>query len=164
MLPSSTDQGTAMPMGRGSVMLPYLPAFCNFYLHHRDRRWRCLVAPPAPPQVPSCLVRPQRLRMPDATITARAVRRTSAPCGASPLTWQQAPTRWCSPVCWPAWHPLLLGALVLSQDAAAGDQGVWCGANPPCTLGRNTLVPWGEIPLYLGAKYPCTLGRNTLVL
>src|SRR5262245_5440362 len=145
MLPSSTDEGTTMPMGRGSVMLPYLPAFCNFYLHHCGRRWHCLMAPPAPPQVPSCFVRPQRLRMRDATTTARAVRSASARYGASSPAWQQAPTRWCSLGCWSAWYPLLLGALGLSQDAAAGDQGVWCGAKPPCTLGRNPLVPWGEI-------------------
>jgi hypothetical protein len=184
MLPSSTDQGTAMPRGRGSVMLPYLPAFCNFYLHHRGRRWRCLVAPPAPPQVPSCLVRPQRLRMPDATTTARAVRRASARCGASPPAWQQAPTRWCSPGCWPAWYPLLLAStswwrLSVCQRTPLretrgygsrrsplvpwGEIPLYLGEKSPCTLGRNPLVPWGEIPLYFLAKWPWTLGRSPLV-
>jgi hypothetical protein len=40
--------------------------------------------------------------------------------------------------------------------------GVSCGEKYPCTLGRNTLVPWGEIPLYLGEKYPCTSWRSGL--
>ena len=161
MLPSSTDQGTAMPRGRGSVMLPYLPAFCNFYLHHRGRRWRCLVAPL---QVSSCLVRlPRRLRTPDATPTTRAVRRAPVRCGASPLAWQQAPTCWHSPGCWPAWHPL-----PLSHASSGGGlrpvKGHHCGRPRGYSVGRSPLVPWGEIPLYLGEKYPCTLGRNTLVL
>lgn len=161
MLPSSTDQGKAMPIGRGSVMLPYLPAFCNCYLHHRGRRWRCLVAPL---QVSSCLVRlPRRLRTPDATPTTRAVRRAPVCCGASPLAWQQVPTRWRSPGCSPAWRPL-------PRSHAASGGGLRPGKGPHCgrprgsRVRRSPLVPWGETPLYLGEKYSCTLGRNTLVL
>ena len=45
----------------------------------------------------------------------------------------------------------------------ARDQEDMVWGEAPCTLGRNTFVPWGERPLYLGAKYLCTLGRSPLV-
>ena len=160
-----------MPMDRGSVMLPYLPAFCNSYLHHRGRRWHCLMAPP-PPQVPSCFVRPQPPRMRDATTMAR-LSAEPPPVVARAPGLAAGPDTLVPPGCWPAWYPLcwpppLVEALGLSQDAAAGDQRIWFAAKPPCTLRRNplylgeSLVPWGEILVPWG-EIPLTSWRRGLV-
>jgi hypothetical protein len=150
-------------------MLPYLPAFCNSYLHHsRVRRLR-RVAPPRPcrcpraschhADVPTCQMRrPRRVLSTEPPSSVLRV----------PPAWQQAPTPWCFPGCWPAWHPFPLlhasGGLGMAKDAACTRVGeYWFGVQPPCTLGRKALVPWGEIPWDLGAQPPCTLGRKTLV-
>ena len=141
-------------------MLPYLPHSAMLASTTVGRRWHCLMAPPAPPQVPSCFVRPQRPRMRDATTMARAVRRASARCGASPRPGSRprhagAPLgagQPGTPSCW----PLMVEALVCHRTPLRETRGY--GSR------RSPLVPWGEIPLYLGEKSPCTLGRNTLYL
>jgi hypothetical protein len=151
-------------------MLPYLSAFCNSYLHHsRVRRLR-LVAPSRPcrcprascnhADVPACQTHDHAASYPQ---SPRLVFHL-------PLAWQQAPTHWRSPRCWPAWYPL---PLLYASSGGGSRHGkerrlhetrrIGFGAQPPCTLGRKALAPWGEIPWDFGTQPPCILGRKALV-
>ena len=194
MLPSSTDQGKTMPIGRGYCYATVLACILQFLFHHSGRRRLRLVAPPRPRRCrrTSCDhpdVSPWQTRRPRSMLSAEPPsgvslaprpgsrpRHAGAPLGAGqPGTLSRYPS------------PPMEGAPGMAKDAAARDQEdmVWgeapctLGRNTfvpwgeaPCTLGRNTFVPWGEIPLYLGAKYalylgakgPCTSGRSPLYL
>jgi hypothetical protein len=160
-------------------MLPYLPAFCNSYLHHSGRRRLRLVAPPHPRKCPraSC-IHADVPRMPDATTTPRPVHRAPVRCSASPRPGSRPDT---------LAFPWMLASLALPPAVArllwwgfsawqrtppARDQKdmVW-GAAPLYleekylwTLGRSPLGPWGERPLDLLAQCPWTSGRSPLYL
>jgi hypothetical protein len=150
-------------------MLPYLPAFCNSYLHHsRGRRLR-LIAPSRPCRRPRASCHHADVPVCQTHDHAASYPQSPRLVFHLPPAWQQAPTHWRSPGCWPAWHPLPL----LHASSGGGSQHgkgrhlhetkrIWCGAQPPCTLRRNTCGPWGAAPLYLGEKDPWTSWRSVL--
>ena len=165
-----------MPMDRGSVMLPYLPAFCNSYLHPSGDAGTVSWRPPRPRRCPraSCGLNLPACETHD---HGASCPQSLRPLWREPPAWQQAPTRWCAlgagqpgtPSCWP---PPLVGALGCHRTPLRETRGYGCGEAPlylgrnlvpwgqPLYLGEKTLVPWGEIPLYLLATWPCTPGKS----
>ena len=160
-------------------MLPYLPAFCNSYLHHSGRHRLRLVAPPHPRRcayascihadVPACQTQqPCRVRSTEPpSVVLLAPRHGSRP-DTLAHPWMLASLApppavarllWCGLSAWQRTPPardqknMVWGAAPLYL----GEKYLW-------TLGRSSLVPWGEIPVDLLAKRPWTSGRSPLYL
>jgi hypothetical protein len=156
VLPSSTDQGKTMPIGRGYCYATVLACILQFLFHHSGRRRLRLVAPLHPRRCrrASCDhpdVSPSQTRRPRSMLSAAPPsgvslasrpgsrpRHAGAPLGAGqPGTLSRYPT------------PPMERALGRAKDAAARDQ--------------EEMV-WGAAPLYLLAKCPWTSGRSPLYL